>query len=238
MKIQKKSSAESKPRKSLYSDDSGSEETPKGGQSNGTSSWMMTNPREMREASEAAKSLSGKFPPEVYFISGEPKVIRLRTAEPIASFRRYRFKRDGKWRSFTAPPAGEEDLFAEEGMKASLVFVWEVIDETGFTPKKGPNAGKLVQNQARFLIASGRLYDQFMAVAEDNGPLNRYSIKVRRSGQGTSTTYTLLPQQPKPLTDEQRAVERIGDKVAEYYAPLDARAQAAVLRSRSSRDEE
>ena len=49
-------------------------------------------------------------------------------------------------------------------------------------------------------MIQGRIFfSQLLDLHKEVGDITTYDIKVIRKGEGTETTYTLLPQAPKPL---------------------------------------
>lgn len=198
--------------------------------------WMTTDHAEMAAAAEAAKLQSSRNrPPELYIRDGESVLLRFRTSKPIASFRQYSAMMQGKWRPFTAPAPGSVDRYAEAGLRSKQVYVYEVVDINGFTDRTGKKHTFI----PRFFVVGTRLYEQLQALQEEVGmPLSKYDIKIKRSGQKTNTTYMLFAQQPSPAHPKVLEAERLKDKVEQYYAPLSAKQQAAVLSQVTSPDDE
>lgn len=201
-----------------------------GGKSN-VADWACTDASKFKRLSKDAKT-EGKRAPELWIPDGESRLVRYVDDEPIASFKRYSFKHNGKWRQFVAPPEGKTDLFATQlGLKAQRVFLFRVIDINGYKDKK---KGKTYRNLARFQVASTRAFDQISMMSEENsdaGALNEYNVKISRSGTGTNTTYLYMPRQVEKLTPEMKKAIDTFPKFTDYYKPLSRQQQEAIVAS-------
>lgn len=199
-----------------------------------TGSWMSTDPSEIQQRAAAVSAATGKRAPEFYIKEGdeEDKKLRILKRNPIAMFRRYSLKYNGRYDSFTAPPP-EEDLFLEAGLKSSPRYVFKVLDYAGYTDKKG----NVQRNLVRYWVVGQRVYQQLMKIAEKSGPLTKYDITVSRTGSGTSTAYQILPEPPSDLSPKaQAAVDkapRLEDEseLKKFYAPLSAKEQIGILKA-------
>lgn len=177
--------------------------------------WLTKGSENIAAQVEKIKlSSNRKFAPEVYIKEGTSKILRFRSDEPIGTLRRYQIKVNGRWTSVTAPAEGQPDPLKEAGLKPSLKALYEVIDVDGYVDKKG----KQHQMEARFFLANLKVHDQLEAIRKKKGSLTKFNIDVARSGTGTSTTYTLLPEDPAPLAGADR-VPSIRKDVPTYYAP-------------------
>lgn len=184
-----------------------------GGISNG---WMTKGSDKIAAQVETVKlSASRKFAPEVMIKDGESKMIRFRANEPIGSIYRYSLKTGGRWTQITAPEEGETDPMREAGMRPSLKVIWEVVDIDGYTDKQGKKQSML----ARYLVANVRLQEQLEMIKKKKGDLTKYTIEISRTGKGTQTTYTLLPEAPAPLPGLAN-IKSIRNDVAQYYSPV------------------
>lgn len=173
-----------------------------------------------------------KFAPEVMIKDGESKRLRFRANDAIGSLRQYSVKVNGRWQSVTQPPDGQPDPLRESGLRAGLKTLWEVIDIDGYTDKKGVEKKML----ARFLKANVRLHDQLEIIKKKVGNLTTFNIEISRSGGGTNTTYTLLPESPSALAGA-ASVPSIKNDVSKYYAPVSsAELQSLADRSEPSED--
>lgn len=54
-------------------------------------------------------------------------------------------------------------------------------------------------NQMEVMIQGRTFFSQLLDLHKEVGDITTYDIKVIRKGEGMETTYTLLPQAPKPL---------------------------------------
>jgi hypothetical protein len=178
--------------------------------------WMTKGSENIASQVETIKiDAQRKFAPEVIIKEGESKRLRFRANDPIGSVRRYTVKVNGRWTSVTQPPEGEPDPFRENNLRSSLKVIWEVVDIDGYKDK----TGKQHKMVPRFLVANVRLHEQLEVIRKKRGDLTKYTIEVSRTGSGTQTTYTLLPEAPSPFPEMLKIPSIKGD-VAKYYAPL------------------
>jgi hypothetical protein len=199
------------------------------GGSSSVADWAVTDSSKFKRLSKDAKT-EGKRAPELWIPDGESRLVRYVDNEPIASFKRYSFKHNGKWRQFVAPPEGKTDLFASQlGLKAQRVFLFRVIDINGYKDKK---KGKTYRNLPRFQVASTRAFDQITMMSEENadaGELNEYNVKISRSGTGTSTSYLYMPRPVEKMTPEMKKAIAQFPKFTDYYKPLSRAQQEAIV---------
>jgi hypothetical protein len=206
----------------------------------GKADWMITGEQAQNEALERQRLLSDRRrPPELWFKDGEEKTIRFRTADPIACVFRYTVQVNGRWTKFTAPADGEVDLFRDElGLRPSFCALYEVVDMAGYTDRDG----KKHNNITRFFVAGSRNFEQLRKLSEKRGPLTKYDVCIARSGSGTQTTYTFIPESPTPMSDKVKQAESIRAKVQEFYAPPTEKEQRMLVRAltkgRSSDEDE
>lgn len=177
--------------------------------------WMTKGAENIAAQLEKVRIASNrKFAPEIHVKDGESKRLRFRSDDPIGTLRRYQIKINGKWTSVTAPQEGTPDALREVGKKASLKALYEVIDIDGYVDKQG----KSHKMEAKFLLANLKVHDQLMVIKKVKGGLTGFNIVLARSGSGTATTYTLLPEDSGPLPGADR-VKSIRNEVGTYYAP-------------------
>jgi hypothetical protein len=204
-----------------------------GGRPDNANGWLTKGADNIAAQVEKVRLSAGrKFAPEVFIKDGESKVLRFRTDEPIGLLRRYQVKINGKWQSVTAPAEGTPDPLREAGLKPALRALYEVIDVDGYTDKKG----KQHRMEARFFVANIKVHEQLETIRKKKGGLSKFNIEVSRSGSGTSTTYTLLPEDPGPLAGADR-VQSIRKDVPNYYAPPPI-AELRALANRFEPDDE
>ena len=192
--------------------------------------WAMTGGTNWKRLSKESK-IEGRRAPELWVPDGQSRLVRFIDDEPIASFKVYKMKHNGKWRTFVAPASGQTDLFATAmSLRATRVFLFRVIDINGYKDKEG----KEHKNQGRFLVASNRIFDTIQMMAEDNsdaGKLSEYNVKIRRSGTGTNTTYNYMPRPASPMSPEMTKAAANFPKFTDYYRPPSKAAQEAIATS-------
>lgn len=191
--------------------------------------WMTKGSTQIASQVETVKlDAQRRFAPEIMIKDGESKRIRMRANDPLGSLRRYTVKVNGRWQSVTQPPEGSPDPLREAGLRASLKVLWECVDIDGYVDKQGKKQTML----PRFLVANVRLHEQLEVIKKKKGDLTRFTLEISRTGAGTNTTYTLLPEDPEPMPQLARIPSLKGD-VAKYYAPL----SLAEMESIASRHE-
>lgn len=224
MKI--KSRNESPFKKRAVTEDAEEPRSSKGG------GWMMTGADQQKEALSRQRLLSdAKRPPEMWVKEGEDKLVRFVNEGPIACLYVYSVRIDGRWKSITCPEEGQIDLFKSElGLRPSFKAIYEVVDIHGYVDKEQ----KKHKNVRRFYVGSSRVYEALEKLREKKGPLNRYNVEISRTGTGTQTSYTFLPDSPTPMTSEMKAGEALAPKFASYYAPPTAAEQRVLVRAIAS----
>jgi hypothetical protein len=202
------------------------EERSSSGGSPAVADWAVTGGNWKRLSKES--KVEGRRAPELWVPDGESRTVRFIDDEPIASFKVYKMKHNGKWRTFVAPAPGQTDLFATAmGLKATRIFLFRVIDIDGYKNKEG----KEFKNQPRFLCASTRIFDNIQMMAEDNadaGNLSDYNVRIRRSGTGTNTTYNYMPRPASQMTPEMKKAAASFPKFTDYYRPPSKAQQEAI----------
>lgn len=199
--------------------------------SESTGSWFTTDQTEIKQRAAAAQMSSSGRPPEFYLKENEEKTIRLLCSQPIAQFRQYTIKVNGKHHTVTAPPA-DEDLFAEQGHKARMVFLYVVVDYEGYTDK----AGKPHKNLVRYWVVGNRVYQQLAKYHEKLGKLTAADLTISRTGTGTSTVYSIIPSPPSPMPPKAKAAAdkegpelKSEDSLKKHYSPPSMKAQRGLL---------
>ncbi len=230
MRIKSKSNSSPSKRAEMEQDESPSR-SPK------PSGWMMTSAEEQQEALSRQRLLSdAKRPPEMWVNEGEDKLVRFCGEGPIACIYVYTFRCNGKWKTVTCPEDGDIDLFKTElGLRPQFKAVYEVVDINGYTDKK---EGKKHKNVRRFYVGNSRVFEALKKLSQKKGPLNRYNVEISRTGTGTATSYTFLPDSPSPLTADMKAGEPLAPKFAQYYAPPSAAEQRILVRAFSATPQE
>lgn len=196
--------------------------------------WMTRGRENIAAQVENVKINSSKrFAPEVFIKEGESKVLRFRSDEPIGTLYRYSLKVNGKWHQVTQPEAGADDPLREAGVRASLKALYEVIDIEGYVDKK---TNKRMRMQPRFFMANTKVFEMLETIRKKKGGLTKFNIDISRSGTGTSTTYTLLPDDPSVLVGADK-VPSLKNEVKKYYAPP-SEADMRALASRYEPEED
>jgi len=187
-------------------------------------SWAEKDPAKMRKI-VASFTAPKVFAPEIKFGDNETKSLRFLTDSPLIQYFRYRLRIGTRWMSFTQPPSGVRDLFAEEGHSPSFVALYLAYDEVGFTRKDGTKGGP----RLGFYLASGKLFRQLELLSERRGGISGYNIEITRIGMDQTTTYQLIPEAPTPLAASVLKLDNPANKLDEFYAPLSPEEQAEVL---------
>lgn len=63
-------------------------------------------------------------------------------------------------------------------------------------------------NEVQMLDKGNSLFEALVGLLEEVGDLRNYDVKIRVSGEGTDTTFTPIPMPPKPLTPDEKALEK------------------------------
>jgi len=201
-------------------------------------SWMTKGTKKIAAFVESIKRDSARNrKPEFYVIPDTTKRIRFRTSDPLASFQVYSFRVGGKWQTYTAPSEGERDMFQENGLRPQFKVAYEIVDLDGYTPKKGKNAGVQVKNVPSFWVLGMKLYEQVSILRQKYGDLTKRTFSVTRSGAGTGTVYTILPEDPKDLPHLMK-IPSIISKFEECYRPPSLNEQARILHGYNPAEQE
>jgi len=64
-------------------------------------------------------------------------------------------------------------------------------------------------NQMEIMIQGRTFFSQLLTLHKEIGDITTYDIKVVRKGEGTDTTYTLLPSAPKEFEAEDKDVKEV-----------------------------
>lgn len=198
-----------------------------------TGAWLVTDPTEIKQRAAAAQISSSGRPPEFYLREDEEKTIRCLCSDPIAQFRQYNIRVGGKHTTVTAPPA-DDDLFAEQGHKSRMVFVYIVVDYEGYADKQQ----KAHKNLVRYWVVGQRVYQQISKIREKYGKLTEMDITVSRAGSGTNTVYSVIPSPPGPMPSKAKAAAndmkpKLLAELEKHYQPPSLKAQRGLLSSNS-----
>lgn len=194
----------------------------------GGTGWMTKGVDNIRAQAETIKlNASRKFAPEIRVPQGESKRIRFRSNDPIGSLMRYSVKIGGRWTQVTKPEQGKPDPFRDAGMRPSMRVLYEVIDIDGYVDKNGKEQKML----ARFLMANVRLHETIEMIRKKKGDLTKYNIEISRSGTGTSTVYTMLPDAPAALPGADR-IPSIASQAKDFYAPISESEMESMVNNR------
>lgn len=72
-------------------------------------------------------------------------------------------------------------------------------------------------NQMEIMIQGKNFFSQLLTLHKEIGDITTYDIKVVRKGQGTDTTYTLLPSTPKEFDTNDKTIVDVD--MAEQFSP-------------------
>jgi hypothetical protein len=156
-----------------------------------TSSDSSSTPTKFSGWSSVETLQSGDFAQE-FKVSEKPQLFRFIETAPVAGYRQHWITRKGK-QSFTCV---EDDcpLCDDLGNKPQAKFVFNVgvyVDESWVN---------------KILVTGSRLAKQIKGFNEQKGtsPINDSKIywTISKSGKGTDTTYSLLPQKARDLEDD------------------------------------
>lgn len=190
----------------------------------GSLSWMVRGDENIRKMVDSQRAnASRKYPPELWFRSGEERNIRFRRSEPLCCLMVYNLKIGGRFIKVTAPGSGERDLFREAGLRPSFRAIYEVVDIDGYEKD-----GKKHTMLPRFLSANIRLHEQLEAIRKKKGTLSKFNICLQKTGKGVNTTFAIIPDDPAPLPGLER-VQSIANDLAKYYSPPSLDEQRGLL---------
>lgn len=215
-----------KKKSSLYN--SVSDNEPSSSSSSGGGDWAVTDPRKFRELAQQAQT-ENRRAPEVWVRDGSSVLLRFLDEGPLACISVYKFRVNGRWAKFTKPADGDPDLFATSlGLRPSKIFIYRAIDISGYTNKQG----KKLRNIPRFYVATVRQYEQLQQLSKEvELPLNKFDIKISRSGSGTNTTYLFIPKPPTVMAVEQKKAAAAFPDFHAYYAPIPLSQQKSIVAS-------
>lgn len=192
------------------------------------SGGFISSMEELSGAWAAEKLTHQKRAPEFWLKSGESRLVRLRCNQPIGGFFCHRRKVNGKWQRFIVDR--DNDLLADAwGTRRSLQFVWEVFDIEGYTNKDG----KKITDCPRFWVVSNAVHQNLLTLqaeyeAEGQPGLTKRILKIKKTGEGKSTVYTLVPRDPSPRSQAQKEAERLDPM--EFYKALTVKEQRSLVR--------
>jgi DNA mismatch repair ATPase MutL len=220
------------------SEDSSSEE---GEEDASPDSWMITDENKQRQALKQSQDANFRAP-TTWLKDGEEKIFRFLDDGPIATIFRYSVRnRRGFFDKHTQPAPGQTDLFRDElNLNPAFCAVYEVIDKTGYKAKSGPKKGERVKNVNRFFEVSGKVHEQLMLLRKNSGALNKYDIKVARTGTEKNTAYMFFTMDRGPIP-VQFLAKRLKKDFKKYYAPKTSAEQRLICRGHavaSSNDNE
>ena len=190
-------------------------------------SWFVAGGSALAQAEKESSALNRQGrAPEFWLRPGEQRIIRIRHKKALGGLYRYTIPVRGKFRSYTAPPEGEIDLFRSQlGKGPTLRAVYELIDRTGFKDRDGKHR----KDFPCFWLATGPVRATLEAIEETVGDLSKQDLVVRRTGSGRNTTYTVLPKPPSPMPDSLRRMPMLSADLEQYFSPPDEATQRAIL---------
>lgn len=86
-------------------------------------------------------------------------------------------------------------------------------------------------NQMEVLVQGKTFMQQLLTYHKEVGDITGYDIKVIRSGNGTDTTYTMIPQVPAEFKAEGKEIVDVDFK--EYFKPLDREKVIQLMEGKS-----
>jgi len=116
---------------------------------------------------------------------------RIRIASQTFHFKKHGFKSEGKYSSKICQ--GEGCPYCLQGNEPKNRYAWTVIDRE--------------DGQVKILEVGWQIYGQLLAYAkdEDYGELTGYDIKIKRTGEGLETEYSVVASPKKSeITDEEK----------------------------------
>lgn len=203
-------------------------------------SWLITNPKTMdKRIKEQQQQSARRSTPRFFLKSGDERLIRFRHTSALGCIAQYILKIGKNYENYTAPginPITEQaeiDLFEQSGNSPVNRFLWEIIDRSGYysTKKK-----EQITDVPRIWEAGTRLHQQIVAMlSEIDDPLET-DFLVKRSGSGTSTSYTIIPKFRSTTPLNLAKIPSIAESVPEWYAPPSLEEQQKVLQRMGSFD--
>lgn len=209
------------------------DETEEAAPSKSSLGWMRTGNEIEKEVKKHKAESASSMVPSFWLQDGEVKQVRFLSSNPIAQIYRYTRQVNGKFRKYTQPAPGDVDLFAKAGLNPSMVFVYEILDITGYLDKNN----KRVKNTRKFWEVGMRIESSLAKIREKFGGLNKRNIEVSREGEKTKATYTFLPEDPSPIPTP-REPDALTPQFAKFFAPPSAEVQARLLGVSATSDEE
>jgi len=129
------------------------------------------------------------------FMKLQPGENKIRIASQTFHFKKHGFKSEGKYSSKICQ--GENCPYCQQGNEPKNRYAWIVLD------RKEQNPERMV----KVLEVGWQIYGQLLAYAkdEDYGPLTGYDIKIKRTGEGLETEYSVVASPKKSeITDEEK----------------------------------
>lgn len=182
------------------------------------------------EEHQKAVSSGGNFVPFFSLKDGEDAIIRFVTKEPVVIYEHYIPNAKGKRNYTCLEGTGEECPLCAAGNKPSFRGVFAVIDFRKDTWQKDGEE-KNAQYQVK-IMKHGIKALKAIATMDKKRGLEEYDWEIIRSGGGTDTSYSLLPEPKHDLPQE--AIDKVAEtdwqeKLYEELEPMPAEQLLKVL---------
>lgn len=188
--------------------------------------WMFTGDRMVKETKHSEQQRMKQFAPEFWVPDGDSAIVRLRSDEPICGLYMYSVNDGKRWRKVTAPADEKDDKLSASGKRAQYNLVYEVINRTGFTNKKGQKFKDIPQ----FWLVNDRIHKQLQHIRSKIQSLTKTDLEIHREG-GQKPVYTMMPDKSlSPLSAKAKEQPRLAGEVAKFYAPPSVEEQRRMLR--------
>uniref|UniRef100_A0A7C4Y4L2 Uncharacterized protein n=1 Tax=Caldisericum exile TaxID=693075 RepID=A0A7C4Y4L2_9BACT len=133
------------------------------------------------------------------FMKLQPGENKIRIASRTFHFKKHGFRSEGKYSSKICQ--GENCPYCQQGNEPKNRYAWIVIDRKEQDPEK----------MVKVLEVGWQIYSQLLAYAkdEDYGELTKYDVKIKRTGEGLETEYSVVasPKKSEITEEEKQAIE-------------------------------
>jgi len=166
------------------------------------SSWMKTGFQAASKEIANNKAKRGSYTPDFWLKNGEEANVRFISSEPVCIYQ-HRFRNGTRWNTSTC--LGEHCPMCEGGNKKQFVGVFSVIDrrKEQWIGKDSKEVKR--ENTVKMWRCGTRIMGSLERLTAKRGSLMGYDINVERRGESTDTVYTLLPDEPTPMSAEDKA---------------------------------
>ena len=160
------------------------------GESAGPLSALITDPKAVARRVADAKSSAVSMDRKEFRVSADEdeKIAWFRSETSIGLLHIHRLRVSGRFRT-EACRANVGRCPLCDHFNAQMVFVYDLVDMTGYTSTRGRNAGKRQKDFACYYLASNRRNHPLKNIYVKNGPLNEKLMSVQRVGSGVDTVH-------------------------------------------------